>query len=364
MPVNRHFYPDLGSTAVCDFVRTYGQTYSEVDVKRVERIAHGYKSVGTPRDVTAVVPINATLPMYQVRYVEVSLRSGRFVSKVEIEEFGYAKANVLVQALLSCRPGIDPTVEANLLNAFNGTVLDLPSVDQAEMDLLRSGVALQDFQVDLVLKLELTDRLKFLSDKATQFVKTIENERDAGGKRIYTAKLLEQIHISCKSQLPTRTTPTVDPADRDKVIVDEVRKDNPTCEDLVYTEHEILPWKILEFMLKEHRDRVFICGVDFGEVVWYQLCIRQTDQRLIGAVVAPKAIMMVAEKVFKDCIVDATVATSLVLIFTSGEGLPLATTVFVSYVQQCIELKLGSALECIVPRLFVASSTPGPWQPV
>jgi hypothetical protein len=365
MPVNRSFYPDLASEEVCEFVRSYRQTYSEVDLKRVERVAQGYKSLGTPRDVAPSAAINATIPMYQRRYVEVALRSGRLVNTVEIEEFGYAKVDVLVQAILSCRNGLSTVHEASLLKAFQGTTLDLASVDQAETDLINSGVGLQDFQVDLVLKLELTEPLKFLSDNVSAFAKAIEDERDAGGKKIYTAKVLEKIINSCKSQLPPSTPPTVTaPADREKVIVDEVRKDNPICEDLTYTEHEFLAWKVPEFMLQEQRDRVFICGVDFGEVTWYKAFFRQTDTQLVGAVVAPSTIMTVARKVFFDCMVEAGVATSLVLIFTSGQGLPLATTVFVSYVERCIELKLGPALECVVPKLFVASSAPPPWQPV
>ncbi len=365
MPINRHFYPDLASEGVCDFVRSYRQTYTEVDLKRVERVAQGYKSLGAPRDIAPSETINATIPMYQRRYVEVSLRSGRFVNIVEIEEFGYAKVDVLVQAILSCRNGLASAHEGALLQVFHDTTLDLASVDQAEMDLIRSGVALQDFQVDLVLKLELTTPLTFLSDRASAFVTAIENERDAGGKRIYKARILEQILTSCKSQLlPSDPSTTADPADRDKVIIDEVRKTNPACEELAYTEHVFLPWKVPEFKLEEHRDRVFICGVDFGEVTWYQLWFRQTDSKLIGAVVSPAEIMTVAMKVFNDCMVEAAVATSFVLIFTSGKGLPLAETVFVSYVQRCIELKLGPALDCVIPRLFVASSPPGPWQAV
>ena len=364
MPINRQFAPDLQSPAICEFT-VKGDEYSEADKRRKDRAAEGFRSAGTVRDVPGYAT-NIVFPTYVRETVAVYTRMGRLIRNMVIEDFGYCRATLSAEAILSIRDTV--IVSQPIEDAFTNTILDMAHIDEAENNLVRSGVNLQDYQVDLAAKLIVIER-KELSANINEFIRVMDSQRDKSGNPVYHVKRLDKVERGCQ-----RTTgdfpsdPIVvadDPNNPGDAIRDRVNQENQECDGLVPIQVDLgVPFKVPEFKTEWTVDEIWVCGVKLGETKIPHLYTRQRDMRLVGVVSSLDSVAQVAENAFKSCMTEAAAATSLLTLVTSGSTIGAAVTVFVSYVKQCLLIKLGGDLKCIVPDLFLVTGPDPGWSPV
>lgn len=368
MPVNRSFAPDLRKKSICEFLWSYGAFYDEVAANRAERSAQGFKPVGPVRDLPGLVQ-EIYLPTFQRHFVDLSTRRGKLIRTVTIEDFGFVKVRLTALAVLGVRTQMTSAQERDIIDVFSTTVLDLAHVDDAETALIRSGIAIQDYQVDIVLKLEVQDR-KTLTTNVDTFVTTMKSQRDQGGRQAFDVTVLEKVENGCTPVTPPLPTDVVieagDPGKPGTAIRDQIRKEHPACEEIVTTEVDIgIAFKLPETKTEWTLDEIWICGVKTGETHIPHIYWRQRDAVLYGIVASPESVARVAAQVFRNCMGQAALATGILALVTSFASIGSAVLVFTAYVQQCLEINLGDVanIDCLLPDLKLVVAENVPWQP-
>jgi hypothetical protein len=365
MPVERDLSPDLKSDQICAFLSDYAtQHYSDFTQITADRTAAGFdfqnaltRELGSTR---------MALRTFAVRSVDLFTSAGRFIRRHEIIDPIDHGLVLKIVALLFTRAGISQASADAILDAFQNADLDNDAIDQIETRLIRGGVGLADYYVDLSFTLDRTQPPEQLDGNYGLFMQQMGEAEDAAGRPAYRVVAIEGYRQRC--DVPNMSFP-----DKDIVVVADAldplneisgleNESHPECEGLEITPHRIgtafqyYEWKI-EWEVRPIR--IGRCQIMKTKIPIIYSRIRK-EALWCYAMTTPQLKRNI-EKAIVGCLEAAAVETAVLAIVTGGLGLAAAAQAFANAFWSCLEKKVEDAVTCIFTSLKLVSE-PGEWR--
>lgn len=272
------------------------------------------------------------------------------------------KLQVDIYAVLYLR-GVDPAQIPGVVKIFTDT--DLADVDNAEADIIATGIDPNDYQVDLEIEFTKLGEIGSRTIALETFMEQVGKQLGRDGKPLYQVSSLEAVSLACQGALPRFPDDGIvvvpdlqNPSDG---LLADARLKNPSCEDLDIIDYRVgTAFQYPEYKLDWGKKKIKI-GRCWTWIWWPDQTYTRTRKYVLYAdVVAPPSIRRSFERAIRDCLQDSALETGILVLVTGGMSLPAAVTVFVTACQQCLETKLEDGVKCVIPDLKLVTEI-GDW---
>lgn len=361
MPIQRTIDLDLKDPAICAFLKGTDTEYRSGSDLRSERVSSGYAFA---KDRFIQAEPTADLPLFIERQCEIRSSAGRLMYTTIITDVVMFKLNIGIYAVLSLKP-VDIVLKQQAEDTFLNT--DMLDVDKAESEIIKSGIELDDYQVDLEFKAEKVSSVGSFDAALRVFIDQIKTQIDKNGDPLYDVKVLEEYKIHCDGTLPQIPDESIiivdDIEDPIPDIIKREKENNPRCERIEITEHRVgTAFQYPEYKTEWGRRKLRI-GRCWTWVWWPTTYSRTTKYVIIAYVVSTPEIKKWFERAIRDCLESSALATGILILITGGMAIPAAATVFITACLQCLESKIEDSADCLKPDLKLISET-GDWDKV
>ena len=142
----------------------------------------------------------------------------------------------------------------------------------------------------------------------------------------------------------------------EKLIEQEIEKEAAKfdCGNLDYRKHRVgTLFQYPEFKTVWRKKRIKIGRCTFATIYYPQFFTRTRKNVLYASTAIPKSVIAAMEKGAVECLIASASSTALLAIISGGVALPVAAKVFVAAFTNCIKIKFGNIVRCVVPKLSV-----------
>ena len=139
-------------------------------------------------------------------------------------------------------------------------------------------------------------------------------------------------------------------------IEEEIEKEASKldCSELEYRKHRVgTLFQYPEFKTVWQKKRIKVGKCTFATIYYPQFFTRTRKNVLYASTAIPKSVIAAMEKGAIECLVLSATSTALLAIITGGVAVPVAAKVFISAFTNCIKIKFGNVVRCIVPKISV-----------
>lgn len=358
MTVQTYVDLSMDNDQVCDFLIT-GQPV----LSYKPSIAEILEQDGFTLDSKDIIPVDDTSEEIGLCYYEETKWRGEEHSsglpRGEFRTFKTFRAPCAYQLeiRLYLAPGLAPDLQAQLRTIFAG--LDQSRLQNDGMTYVnelitaadQAGATVDDYYAILSYSLYRTNEDKALSD--TFDTLDAELGQDVKFTKISSEKKCGVPDLGFDgSERPVNDV--TDEAEIDAIIEDELTDiaEPIRCHDLAYRKHRVgTVLAYPEFKVVWRKKRIKVGRCTFATIYYPQFFTRIRKNVLYASTAIPSSVVGAMEKGAIECLILAATSTGLIAIISGGMTLPVAGQVFAAAFTNCIKVKFGTGIRCIIPKL-------------
>lgn len=350
----------LDDPQVCEFLTTQA---NRLEYKPA--IAESLLQDGYEMRVSESVPIsdteeNVSLCYYKKTTWQATERVGGR-PRGEFDSFQTFKAPCQFRVILQMyiAPGVDDATAKVITNAFYGIDMKrlenegMSYVNELVQDAEAQGAGVDTYHAILSFQLMRTNEDTEVSDSFVGL--------EAEMKKDYE---LHRLSEEVKCGLPDlgfdgAEIEVENILDTDKVeelIEEEIEKEanRLDCGNLDYRKHRVGTLvQYPEFKTVWRKKRIKVGRCTFATIYYPQFFTRIRKNVLYASTAIPKSVIGAMEKGAVECLISSAASTALLAIISGGVALPVAAKFFAAAFTNCIKIKFGNIVRCVVPKLSI-----------